>query len=168
MMRIPRLLGLSCFVLCSCAGSQFKDHVFEDGELRYRLGDPNTGFELVEIDDNDVSYFHPDLGTIGIHATCEGYDDVPPKALLNQLLFGTTERQEHLEETVTLDGRGALHAVYDLALDGVPVTLDVYVLTKDGCIFDFSYVATTPAPRAGVEAFRRLVAGFDLLSSPGP
>ena len=161
-------LAAFCLGLCACAGSQFKDHVFEEGDLRYRLGDPDAGFELVEIDDNDVSYFHPDLGTIGIHGTCEGYDDVPAKALLNHLLFGTTDRDEQLEETVTLDGRGALHAVYDLSLDGVPVTLDVYVLTKDGCVFDFSYVAPAPAPSAGTNAFRNLVTGFALMSSPGP
>ena len=168
MMRVRVWLMVACVGLCACAGSQFKDHVFEEGDLRYRLGDPDTGFRLVDIDDNDVSYFHEDLGTIGIHATCEGYDDVPPKALLNHLLFGTTDREEKLEETVTLDGRGALHALYEVTLDGVPVTLDVYVLTKDGCIFDFSHVAASPPPAAGTEAFRRLVYGFALINSPGP
>jgi len=161
-------LVAALLALCACGGSQFSNHVFEAGDLRYRLGDPDSAFRLVDIDDNDVSYFDPQLGTISIHATCEGYDDVPARALLNHLLFGTTNRKEKLDETVTLDGRGALHTVHELALDGVPVTLDIYVLTKDGCVFDFSYVSRTPPPPAGTEAFRTLVAGFSLLSSPGP
>jgi hypothetical protein len=168
-MRVgPYVAATALLGLGACAGAQFNNHVFEDGDLQYRLGEPSADFQLVDIGDNDVSYADTQLGTIGVHATCEGYDDVPPQALLNQLLFGTTERRLKLEETVPLDGRGALHAVYELSLDGVPVTLDVYVLAKDGCVFDFSYVSATPAPAAGTHAFRDLVSGFSLLQSPGP
>lgn len=150
--------------LLGCGSASFAGNVFEDSTTRYRLGEPGHGFAQVAIGDNDVTYSHPDLGTIGVNATCEGYDDVPVQALTNHLLFGTAERELLEQNTVRLDGRGALHSRYRLSLDGVPVKLELYVLAKNGCIFDFSHVAGTAAPREGTVAFTRLVEGFSMLS----
>lgn len=149
--------------LCSCAGPQFHHQVVDTGDVRYRMPPPAAPFERVHISDYDVAYSDPRLGTMGVHATCREYTDVPPKALLNQLLFGTTERTQLLLETVTLDGRGALHARYAVSLDGVPVVLELFVVSKDGCLFDFSLVTAPEAGPAGRQAFERWVGGFSML-----
>ena len=44
-----------------------------------------------------------------MNSTCHEYDDVPLSALVNHLLFDTTERKLRIDETVTLVGRGAKH-----------------------------------------------------------
>jgi hypothetical protein len=77
-------------------------------------------------------------------------------------LFGTTNRNYLLDEEVTLDGRGALHAVTEAELDGVPVRLENYLLVRSGCLFDLSYVSDLSA--LGSNEFSRFVRGFHIES----
>ena len=109
---------------------------------------------------------NPSLGTIAVNSTCEDYEDVPERALMNHLLFGTRERVFRTRGGVTLDGRGALHSVVDVELDGVPLTLDVYLLKKDGCIFDLTPdLESAPRSRPGRQQFEDFVAGFTVLTT---
>ncbi|MFO0675060.1 MAG: hypothetical protein U0169_00870 [Polyangiaceae bacterium] len=85
---------------------------------------------------------------------------MPLGALTNQLLLGTTERTPSLEETVSLDGRDALHTRLVAKLDGVPMAYDVYVLKKDGCVYDLLHVARPSEDPRGTAAFETFVAGF--------
>ena len=162
--------GCAAFVPClvglwvGCGGSTFAGGVFESSEVRYRLATQPAGFRRVDLgDDHDVAYTVASGGTVGVSSRCKGYEDVPPKALLGHLLFGTTDRERRLEETITVDGRGAYHVITDVSLDGVPVTLDIYVLPEDGCVFDFVFVSGRPVAPTAREAFGQLVRGFSLL-----
>ena len=65
-----------------------------------------------------------------------------------------------LRETLFLDWREALHAVIDARLDGVPVVLDLYVIKRDGCVYDLSFAAPTSLYPLGRSDFGRFVAGF--------
>jgi hypothetical protein len=47
-------------------------------------------------------------------------------------------------------------------LDGVKKRYVVYVLKKDGCVYDFLYVS--PGQDGGKDAFERFVRGFGTLS----
>lgn len=159
-------LALSLAWLCgpACGGATFRSGVYDGDEVRYRLAAALPGLERVDLSDYDVAFRLGEHGTIGISSRCHGYEDVPPRALMGHLLFGTTDRKRVLEETVTVDGRGALHVVEEVALDGVPVSLDLFVLPKDGCLFDFMFVSGRPAPAAATGTFRRLVESFELLA----
>jgi hypothetical protein len=79
---------------------------------------------------------------------------------VNDLLIGTTARRVLLDETVSLDGREARHEVIWLRLDGVPLIYDVYVLKKDGCIYDLSLVCRPRAYDAVADQFVAFVADF--------
>jgi hypothetical protein len=145
------------------ASASFRDGVFDNGTVRYHVGAPGPGWRHVEVEDNDVTYNNEQLGTISVHATCTEYEDVPEQALMNQLLFGTRERTYRSEETITLDGRGALHHVVDLELDGVPLTLEIFLLKKDGCVYDISRISSRPAFEQGRPALLAFVDGFRVL-----
>jgi hypothetical protein len=114
-------------------------------------------------DGNDLAFHRPGMGTIAINSTCTEYDDVPLSALVNHLLFDTTQRQVVIEETVTLVGRGARHLLVNLELDGVPLQLELYVLRKDGCVFDLSHVSARRASPAARDTFLAFVQRFDVL-----
>lgn len=147
----------------SCAAPAFEGGVYRDGDHRYRVGAPGPGWRFQELDRGEVVFVSPGLGTIAANSTCQEYEDVPPQALLNHLLFGLTERRYRLEETVAIAGRGALHAIIDAELDGVPLTLEVYVLPKDGCVYDLSLVSSPDAHPRAQAAFRSFVDGFLVL-----
>jgi hypothetical protein len=158
--------SLLAILFSACAGTgAFHDRIFDDGVVRYRVGALAPGFERVEVGDNDLAWHDRDLGTISVNATCSGYDDVPTTALLNQLLFGTTERQFRLEETATLDGRAARHAIVDVEMDGVPVRLNVYLMRKDGCVYDLTHVGAIAQASRAQPVFEHFVSQFAVLAT---
>jgi hypothetical protein len=158
------MLGL---VLCAACGASmsFRDRVFDNGTVRYRVGALEQGFAPLEVADNDLAWHHDELGTVSVNSTCTEYEDVPARALMNQLFMGTTERAYRVDETVTLDGRAAQHVVADVELDGVPVTLDVYLLVKDGCVYDLTHVTGRAQAERAQPAFERFIRGFAVLET---
>ena len=147
------------------ASASFERGIFDDGVVRYRVGTPASNWRRVEVEDNDLAFHDDALGTISVNSTCEDYEDVPQAALLNHLLFGTSARTFRLEETTTLDGRGARHAIVELELDGVPLTLEVYLVNRDGCVYDLVYTAARDAYPRGQAAFVRFVRDFSVLDT---
>jgi hypothetical protein len=61
---------------------------------------------------------------------------------------------------VPFDGREAMHTMMDAKLDGVPMSYDVWVLKKDGCVYDMLYLAPPNSFERGLSAFNQLVGGF--------
>ena len=172
---LSRHIATLIWVLCALTGAagcgasgSFRDGIYTDDIVRYRVGAAPTGWVAAEVDDNDVAFHHRELGTIGVNSTCSDYEDVPEQALLNHLLFGTRERVFRVQETVTLDGRGALHAIVDFELDGVPLTVEAYVVRKDGCVYDLTYVASRPVHPRGRSVFDGVVHRFHVLHTQLP
>jgi hypothetical protein len=161
------LRALVCWLWLSagCGGASFEHGIYDDGVVRYRIGPSPAGWERVNVEGNDLAFFHDSLGTIAVNSTCEDYEDVPEQALMNHLLFGTQQRDYRVEETVTLDGRGALHSVVDFELDGVPLTIEVYLVKKDGCVYDLSRISSRAAFAAGRPQFQALVRGFRVIET---
>jgi hypothetical protein len=158
------IVALGCGWLVACGGgAMFRDNVYSDDFTRYRVGALSPAWQPLAADGNDLAFHRSEMGTISVNSTCTEYDDVPLSALVNHLLFDTTERQVRLEETVTLVGRGARHLLVDLELDGVPIQVELYVLRKNGCVYDLSHVRARTAPPAARETFLAFVRRFDVL-----
>jgi hypothetical protein len=135
-----------CALLSACAAvGAFDGSSFHKPDVAYRVGRLGADWQRLRLAGNDLAFHKPEYGTIAANATCSDYEDIPQQPLLNHLLFGTTHRQYVVDEEVTLDGRGTRHAVVDAELDGAPVRLEVYVLTRAGCVFDLSYVSDRSA-----------------------
>jgi hypothetical protein len=154
-------LGAAC--LLGCGGGTLLDGVYEDGQARYRVGALPPAWRRVGAEGNDLAFHRPGMGTISVNATCSDYEDVPATALVNHLLFDTTERRFLREETVTLDGRGARHVLAQVELDGVPVEIEVFVLKKDGCVFDLGHVRGRDSVPAARQSFLGFVSAFAVL-----
>lgn len=156
-------LGLSAFIavaaLGACGGASFEKGVYRDDEAAYRVGSL-PGWKRADVDDNDLAFYREGIGTISVNATCDQYEDVPHAALVNHLLFGTTRRQFRTEEMLTLDGRGAYHVLVSAELDGVAMLLDVYVIKKDGCVYDLSLIASETTHPQAVDDFQAFVQHF--------
>lgn len=110
--------------------------------MHFRVGRLSSAWRRVEVPGNDLSFHHDAIsGVIAVNAECDHEKDPPLRQLLMQLVIGFTEREILLEELLPLDGREAMHALVEARLDGVPMMLDLFVLKKDECLYDFSYVA---------------------------
>ena len=151
-----RTLRLLLPLLIGACAAHFDGSLFSKRDVAYRVGSLDAGFRRVHIEDNDLAFYKPGAGSIAVNASCRDHEDVPQSALVNHLLFGTTQRAFLTDEEVTLDGRGARHVIVDAELDGVPVRLELYVLTRAHCVFDLSYVSDrSAAGRAQFAAFVR-------------
>lgn len=156
-LAVTFVIGL---MLVGCGGASFANGVYSDSEATYRVGPLDGGWKRAEVDDNDLAFYRDGVGTISVNATCDEYEDVPHAALVNHLLFGTTHRQFRTEEMVSLDGRGAYHALVSAELDGVVMLIDVYVIKKDGCVYDLSLIASESTHPTALTTFQAFVAGF--------
>jgi hypothetical protein len=149
--------------LVACSAStpkpRFADGRFARGDERFRVAPPAT-WEQVKTP-GDLAFRAPEGdAVIAANATCRGHHDGPLPVLANDLVIGTTQRKVLLEETTWLDGREALHQVISLRLDGVPLIYDLYVLKKDGCVYDLTLVAPPRSYERTADTFVAFVAGF--------
>jgi len=148
---------------CSSNKASFDGKVVHAGRTSFRTGPVGASWERTLDIEGPLIAFHDKTtgGTIDVYGRCgKDGDDVPLVALTKHLLIGFTEREITEEKTVPMDGREALHSVVTAKLDGVPVTLSIYVMKKDGCVYDLVYVAKPSRFAEGVEAFEAFVSGF--------
>ena len=162
MTRGVLLLGLALTATAGCRHVRFEDFTLSKPDVRYRIGEVPPGWHRVFLQDTDLTFAEDgDTGrALAANAVCEGHDDPPLPVLTRHLLLGFTERQEKAQRLVVLDGREALRSHYTAKLDGVPVELELVVLKKDGCVFDFSYVAPLGRAEERRGDFEAVLAGF--------
>ncbi|CAM4456058.1 hypothetical protein HRD49_37425 [Corallococcus exiguus] len=162
MSRLLLTLVLSA-LLAGCHRATFEDSVLRKSDVKYRVGPlSNDVWERRGFDDNDLAFVERgDTGrVIATNSTCRDHDDPSLQVLTKHLLMGFTERQDLGQRTFTLDDREALRSRYVAKLDGVPVSLELVVVKKDNCVFDFSYVAPVGAADARMADFESLFQGF--------
>ncbi len=161
MTRSALILLLALPALTGCRRVSFEDSVFTKPDVNYSVGELPGHWHRVYLEDTDLSFSETGTGrALSINSTCEGHDDPPLPVLTRHLLMGFTERQEQSQRTIVLDGREALRSRYMAKLDGVPVELELVVLKKDGCVFDFTYVAPPGEVEPRLGDFETLLAGF--------
>ncbi len=152
-----RTLFPLCLLLlaAACSGARARP---DEG---YRVGAMPAPWRQLKVEDNDLAYFIDATGhTLALNATCEAHEDPPLEVLTRHLLMGFTEQQLRAQERLPVDGREALRSRYGAKLDGVPVELELLVLKKDGCVYDFSYIAPPALFERHAADFERLVASF--------
>lgn len=135
--------------------------------MAYEVGPVPPAWRPIRVDDNDLAWFDPATSSlVHVDHTCERTQDTPLVALVQHLLIGFTQREFSLQETVPMDRREARHVVLRARLDGVPRSIELYVLKKDGCVFDLGLVSPPgdfERARPGFDAFVR---GFRTTRTP--
>src|SRR5579883_1493673 len=150
--------------LAEACGSaqQFNGHVFTNERLSFRVPDVPRDWRRIEVTAADLA-FRDDAheASVLLNGRCSGRDeDVPLASLTDHLIMGTTSREFISQDTIPFDAREALHTVMRAKLDGVLLQYDIYVLKKDGCVFDFVYVVEPQHFTEGAPAFEQFVMGI--------
>ena len=124
--------------------------------------DVPSEWRAISVTEADLAFRDdPREASILLNGRCHKNDsDTPLVSLTNHLIIGTTEREVVSQDTIAFDGREALHTVMRAKLDGVKMAYDIYVMKKDGCVFDFVYVAEPSTFDGGAPAFERFVSGI--------
>ena len=162
MPRMTLLCLLVVMPLAGCHRTTFEDSVLTKPAVRYRIGKLPAYWEQVRLEDNDLAFAEEGTGrALSVNATCQGHDDPSLQVLTRHLLAGFTDRQEIAERRIPMDGREALRSRHLAKMDGVPVQLELVVLKKDNCVFDFTYVSPPGLADGRMADFDALLAGFE-------
>ena len=148
--------------LLACSQSSLRGNVYTGERLSFRIGEVPPTWQRLETNGASLAFRDdPAEVTVLVNARCGRADeDVPLSALTRQLFMTFTEREVVEQKTIPMDGREALQTILRAKLDGVPKMFDVYVLKKDGCVYDFVAVGAPGTFRVARPVFERFVGGF--------
>jgi len=165
---VPAVLAAGlALAAAACGGPSFDGTVYRGNEVAFRVPRAPEGWQRLDVSDAAVAYRdEANNATVAVSGRCRNEDDVPLAALTQHLFLQFTEREILTQEVVPLDGREAMHTVLAAKLDGVPKKFDVWVLKKDGCVYDLILIAEPARFEAGAATFSRLVRGFATLPTP--
>jgi len=154
--------AIAAVLLVGCGGGGFDGRVYRSGELSFRLSPIPDGWRPIDATGALVA-FRDDTApaTIAIGGRCgKDGDDVPLEALTQHLFLDFTDRVVENQVKVELDGREALHTEMLAKLDGVQRRITVFVMKKNGCVYDFWHVAPPGGQPDARRQFVAFVQGF--------
>jgi hypothetical protein len=148
--------------LSGCTAASFNGSVYRGPGYAFRVPQPPASWKRIDVDGKALSFVDEANGTlIAASGRCKvDGEDVPLRSLVQHLFLQFTERDVVSEEVVPFDGREAMHTVIIAKLDGVPKQFDVWVLKKDGCVYDLYAIADPADFNDAVGPFREFVQGF--------
>lgn len=154
---------------CGGARGSFDGNVYRDGSIAFTIGPVPATWRSIDVAGASLAFRDdPHGGSVLVNARCAKADaDTPLPALTNHLLMGSTERQILSQETEPFDRREVLHTKVRAKWDGVPTSLDIFVLKKDGCTYDFVFTAPEASFDEGTAAFEGFVRSFRSLPGSG-
>jgi hypothetical protein len=159
--------------LTACSGGKargsFDGNVYRNGSVAFQLPELPSGWKLLDVEDASLAFRDDSHGaSVLLNARCLAADDrTPLVALTNHLLIGATEREYLSQAVEPFDGREALHTKLKAKWDGVPMFADIFVLSKDGCVYDFIYLGSPGGFEHGAPVFESFVRAFRTLRGSG-
>jgi hypothetical protein len=131
-------------------------------EVCYGVGALDGEWRMVHQESASAGWYNARVGgVIETNATCR--DDVeaaPLAALTRELLVGYSERRVTDQALLPMLGREGLRTRIEAKLDGVPMRLEIYVIKRNGCVFDIGYAAPPDRFDAGEPAFTQFAGSF--------
>lgn len=163
--RTRTLLAALWLLATACASSGFDGRVFRSQDMAFELREIPGHWRSLDSSDTLLSFRDDqDQSSIAVNGRCgKDAQDVPLRALTQHLFLQFTEREVSDERLLSLDGREAMRTQLQAKLDGVRKHFIVVVLKKDGCIYDFLYVAAAQPSAQAESEFDRFVSGFATL-----
>ena len=149
-------------MLSACGATAFDGRVYKNADLSFRLAAVPSGWRRIEADDALLA-FRDDasLASVILNGRCgKDGDDVPLVSLTHHLFLSFTDRVIENEQRIALDGREALRTELTAKLDGVEKHFVVFVLKKNGCVYDFVQIAPPGGSAESHDQFVRFVQGF--------
>lgn len=153
----------------AACGAAFDGTTYRGQGIAFKVPPPPESWQSIDVSHAALAFRDVTAdATIAVNGRC-GKDapDVPLASLTQHLFLQFTERDILTQEVVPFDQREAMHTVMLAKLDGVPKKFDVWVLKKDGCVYDMLFISAPDRFEAGVEAFRRFTSGFSALPYDG-
>ena len=165
-LSLASIVAALCAAACASQGT-FSDGRFTSDSVAYDVGAPGPGWSEVDLATANAAWHNPELGAaLLVNSHCDGVKDAPLAGLTSDLLMGMTDREILSQEVVPWSKREAMHTVATGKLDGVPRKLELFVLKKDGCVYDIVLDAAPERFESARAAFAKVRDRFDVAPRP--
>lgn len=163
------LLGVALFTVSATGCSGWVNHGDTyykrrkaTHEATYQFGLPGPGWQALAQKGAQVAWYHDGLGAaIVLDSQCDMHGDSSLEQFTDHLRIDFREWEIQSQERVSLVQRDAVRTVVLASIDGVIRTqMEIYVVKKNGCLFDLEYIAPPRSFEAGRADFARVVDGF--------
>lgn len=165
------LLFLTFPFVVSCLGTdlrggilRYESGVAYSGVTQFTAGKLPPTWQGPELQLKQLVFKNDALGaTIVADALCgPKYNDAPLPRLAQDLFFGMTDKKIEKEKIFTLSGREALSLQGVGKVDGVPIKMNVVVLKRNFCEYDFVYLAPPHLFYQGIKDFEGYLHGIKI------
>ena len=167
--RAAGSVAAATLALVGCGGPTFDGTTYRGEGFGFRV--PRPPATWAPLDGSRAALAFHDTSsdaTIAVNARCGAdADDIPLDALRNHLFLRFTDREVLEEKVIPFDAREAMHSVVVAKLDGVPQKFSVYVLKKDGCVYDLLYISRPERFDVGAPVFDSFARGFATVRRDG-
>ncbi len=120
-----------------------------------------TDWQEVDADDESDRAFRLKSGNlVTLTSSCGRAAANSLEVLTRSLLLGTRKVRYLKKERLTIQGEEALHSSIQATLEGKPFRLEVVVLKKNGCVFDFSLMSPHEVGETDQTEFLNFVKSF--------
>lgn len=136
---------------------------YSDTPPYYRVGELPDGWERLSTRARTISWYNSShRSSISTDAYCgRSVNSRSLASLGGDLITALSNRTFVEEREFELAGRGAQRQIVTGTLDGVPTQVNLVVVRKDGCVFDFYLVSQGEPPAGAEEDFEAFFGGFD-------
>ena len=133
---LSHLALLLLLVSCSISGPLRVDRNAQN----YKFQAPSSDWEQrPPLEGADFFFENKKSGaTLSVSSICERYEEASLVSLANSALSPLGFYKEKERRSLTVDGREALGVYVESKLDGVAVEVELVVMRKNDCLFDFS------------------------------
>lgn len=128
----------------------------------YEVGPLPEGWERISTRARAISFYNADArSSISTDAICSrSVQERPLASMASDIASALEGRSISDQREFMLDGRGALRQRVVGKVDGVPTAVDMVLVRKGGCVFDFYDVSPAQADAAVTEAFETFFMAF--------
>ncbi|MBL9028052.1 MAG: hypothetical protein JNL21_38025 [Myxococcales bacterium] len=160
--RATAICALSVAACLTGCASTFDGSTYRGSGFVFEVPPAPASWQRMDVSDAALTYEDAATGaTILVNGRCDrDGEDVPLRSLTQHLFIYFTDREIHEEKVVPFDGREAMRTDITAKLDGVQRRFVVWVMKKDKCVYDLTYIAPPDRFDTGVPAFDTWASGF--------
>jgi hypothetical protein len=156
------ILMVTAVATCPGCATAFDGQTFHGRGFVFQVPPAPQGWTRMDVSDAALTFQdQANSATVMVNGRCDrDGEDVPLRSLTQHLFIYFTDREIHEEKVVPFDGREAMRTDITAKLDGVPRRFVTWVLKKDKCVYDLTYIAPPETFQTGVGTFDQWATGF--------
>lgn len=155
-LRHGRMLpGLLLVLMVGCFGGERAVRHAEG----YHISPPKR-WETASKGNGDKAFRLKSGAMVAVSSSCNRHADADLQILTRHLLIGVRDvvfiRQTYME----VDGAQGLYSSVRGSVEGGPIRFEIFVISKAGCIFDFTLLNKKAISSADIAEFKQLIMSF--------